>query len=409
MGSMYSEAESYEKVQEKFTLTIQFGMDRPQTQFKAVVGYKNYLRKLDEDNKKKNKNERIYDTAIRAFLAVQPYLDYVKEKMEYTESGEGADTDEPAKMSIQNLSPVEREVFKEVQLMLWERIERFVISMFPKDILKNRYEYEVLYQTMFVDFSSKMIFRYKPYSPERKMLVRPTTYFAEHIYKNAFTTYQSEKNEMTKHDIDKTTKIQKAINSMQANNIQPTVEKIAGITDLSVGVVKAALVNLETRKTVSLDAKIKDDDGNESENVKLPKSNLPSPEEETIRREMDHILADLVNTELTELERKVFFLRDDIWDENEAKHMPYKDIAEKLNLQERDVKRIHNSARRKLSKSRKLGIALNHVRPSINKKDSRKINSIMVSQMRSAIESSVFPEGKICDMRGKGDDEEGEV
>ena len=41
MGSMYSEAESYEKVQEKFTLTIQFGMDRPQTQFKAVVGYKN--------------------------------------------------------------------------------------------------------------------------------------------------------------------------------------------------------------------------------------------------------------------------------------------------------------------------------------------------------------------------------
>ena len=413
MEAMYAHVKSFEEAQNLFYSYMSFGESQPNAQYIAVVGYKNYLRKIEAENKKKPRKERIYDTAIYAFLGAQPYLNRLKEKAGYIEESESdnmsmddvdaSDTIEPNGSKIiidlEKLNNIEREVYKEMQLLLWERIEKFVVSQFPKEVMKSRFEYEVLYQTMYVDFVEKMIFRYKPYSPDRKSLVRPTTYFMEHIFKNALTTYQSDRTEMTKHDIDKMTKIQKAINSMVANNIKPTPEKISGITDLSIGVVRNALVTLDIRRTVSLDAKVKDDDGNENENVRIPKSKMPTPEEEVIRRDTDRILAELINTELTEIERKVFFMRDDIWDERDIKHMPYKDIAEELGITEKDAKRIHNAARKKLSRSRRLGIALNHVRPSLNKKDSRKIENIMISQMKSAIEDPSFPAGKISDWK----------
>lgn len=399
------QGKTYQEVQHNFALTMETGMDDPQAQRQAVVDYRNYLRDINRCDKKKLTDIERFDKETRAFMAVQPYLAYVKEKMGYQDN----DSDESPNRTIciEKLTPLEREVFKEIQLMLWEQIEKFVVSRFPKEIKNNKFEKDVLYQTMYVDFASKMIFRYKPYSPERTSIVRPTTYFNDHIFKNAMTTYQSDKTSLTKHELDKNGKIQRAINSMLSNNIVPTAEKIADLTDLSVGVVRAALINMENRKTISLDAKIKDDDGSENDNVKVPISKLPTPEEEVIRKDMDRILADMVNAELDDLERQVFFMRDDIWDEREIKHMPYKDIAEELGLTEREVKRIHNSARRKLSRSKRLGIALNHVRPSISKRDSRKVNSIMVSQMKSAIEDSLFPAEKISDLmnKNKGFDE----
>lgn len=373
------QGKSYQEVQHIFALTMETGMDDPQAQRQAVVDYRNYLQDINRGDKRKQTDIEKFDKETRAFMAVQPYLDYVKEKIGYM------DNSSDGTLPIEKLTPLEREVFKEVQLLLWEQIEKFVVSIFPKEIKSNKFEKDVLYQTMYVDFASKMIFRYKPYSPERTSIVGPTTYFNDHIFKNALTTYQRDKTSLTKHELNKYGKIQRAINSMQSNNIEPTVENIANLTDLSVGVVRNALINIDNRRTVSLDAKIKDDDGSENDNVKVPVSKLPTPEEAVIQKDTDRTLADMINAELDDLERQVFFMRDDIWDERKVKHMPYKDIALELGLTEREVKRIHNSARRKLSRSKRLGIALNHVQPSISKRDSRKVDSIMVSQMKSAI------------------------
>lgn len=192
--------ECYQKKLEAFTVTVKKQFTNPKELIKAVREYQHYMVEVDLTNTAANKEGKvgIPDSAFGTFLAMEPYLEYVKEKIGYEVSEDGKK--EEAALSAGKLNADESELFKEVQLLLWNRIAGHVIARYRWEFAYvgngNRdYVYDALHTSMYVAFVLKMLLRYKPSSYDGSNLVTPKNYFMKYIYADVAEEYRKELNE----------------------------------------------------------------------------------------------------------------------------------------------------------------------------------------------------------------------
>lgn len=343
------EGKIYEDVQNDFFNIMKTEINNPQLQYKATISYKEYLRKLEKNNKRCKRCKQNSILSLNAFVAVQPYLAYVKEKTGYAMGARNVACGGKKFPDISRLSLGELKVYKEVQQMLWERIENYVVSCFPEYIKKDRNKKAELYQIMYTVFAEKMLFQYEPNFSKRNSPISPTTYFKAYIYRAAFSIYQTEVSEMTKYDIDKNVRIQRAIQGLEVENISPSVENIVERTGYSNRVVANSLGYMQSRVYLDSPMDAEGTDYRES----FPATDL-TPEELILKKDSIREVVACLEEVLNETEQKIVYLRLDFEDMCDGKYVPYRQMAEQLGMTVHQLRKIYNSAIEKLQN----GIAL---------------------------------------------------
>lgn len=385
---LFAGTESYDEIHRRVILIMDPLLETPvELMTECIRFYRNYLKELEADERKKRRSDRIDDIPHRTFCAMYPYLCHVKEII-----GEERD--------FSRLRTEEKELYDNVQMLLWERIENYVKSRIPANAKTKKEYYEDIMQNFRLGFSEKMVL---DYDPMRLPYTRPTTFFEEHILRNCIVATKSSEFDISKYNLDKLAKVNRAIALCEMHNITPTEDKIAWIAGVSKKVARDTIQMKEARKYVYLDEPMQDEEG--KENDRLPAAKILTPEEEIIRKEMFDNLRDIILEELSKTEAAVLIARVNLYDEIPCRknYVPFEVVSAYLDLPQSDVKRAYNKAIRKMQNSKRLSVALSHVNPKIDHHDTKTVNEILIGNMKNAIKAT--EEDEKCDGENGGDEE----
>lgn len=345
---LFAGAESYDEIHRRVILIMDPLLEtQVEVMTECIRFYRDYLKKLEADEKKKRRSDRIDDIPHRTFSAMYPYLCHVKEII-----GEERD--------FSRLTPEEKELYDNVQMLLWERIENYAKSRVPASAKSKKEYYEDIMQNFRLGFFEKMVLDYEPM---RIPYTRPTTFFEIHILKNCIVATKSFEFDISKYNLDKLAKVNCAIALCEMNNITPTEDKIAWITGISKKVARDTLQMKEAHNYVYLDELMQNEEGKEK--YRLPAAKILTPEEEVLWKETFENYKDIIIEELSKTEAAVLIARLNLYDEIPCRknYVPFEVVSLYLDLPQSDVKRAFNRAIRKMQNSKRLLAALSHVSP----------------------------------------------
>ena len=197
------------------------------------------------------------------------------------------------------------------------------------------------------------------YNPKKG---KPTTYFGIYIIHEMTEYINLNINKTTSHYSANIIKVKKAINHFEREGREWTVKDIAQETGISAETITQALNIMSSADEVHYDTV-------DYLDSKMSKT-FDSPEDTVLKNETTEIIKNAMNSVLTEDEANVIRLKYGLDGEEE---LSYKNISARLGIQIDKVKKLKNTALRKLSNSKAIKDSFGYL-----KKTKKVLNESMV-------------------------------
>ena len=229
-----------------------------------------------------------------------------------------------------NLPPERREQLDKMREWGWQNIRLFG--------LKTAHKMMASYPTTSHHFYDVEIDLYEVYCNKiteyDATQGTPTTFFVRYFCAAIREFILFTWHHLNSYDMQNYREINKAIEFYEQHRSAYTPEMLATKTGMSVKIITSTLKYVEQSHYADID------------DATNQRSSIAGPEESYFNKEREEILIEMINNILSNKEKQVYYTRVNL-DGN--KKMPFKKVAETLNMTLKEVKRYFNSAIRRLS------------------------------------------------------------